>query len=117
MKVKPFVILTGNSGTGKTKVAQLFAQYLSNFEKSKDSSFVTEVKVGQSAKSGGWTLNKTKFFEFYPELKENEITYDIKVDDVKGKGTLTPWPHLFFDKTEGNVKKRLEELNPEKKSI
>ena len=35
MKVKPFVILTGNSGTGKTKVAQLFAQYLSNFEKSK----------------------------------------------------------------------------------
>ena len=115
LKVKPFVILTGNSGTGKTKVAQLFAQYLSNFEKSKDSSFVTEVKVGQSAKSGGWTLNKTKFFEFYPELKENEITYDIKVDDVKGKGTLTPWPHLFFDKTEGNVKKRLEELNPEKK--
>ena len=84
-------------------------------KKVKDSSFVTEVKVGQSAKSGGWTLNKTKFFEFYPELKENEITYDIKVDDVKGKGTLTPWPHLFFDKTEGNVKKRLEELNPEKK--
>ncbi|MDZ4170541.1 MAG: AAA family ATPase, partial [Methanobacteriaceae archaeon] len=33
LKVKPFVILTGNSGTGKTKIAQLFAEYLQNKNK------------------------------------------------------------------------------------
>lgn len=30
LRVKPFVILTGNSGTGKTKIAQLFAEYCFN---------------------------------------------------------------------------------------
>lgn len=30
LKVKPFVILTGNSGTGKTKLSKLFAKYLND---------------------------------------------------------------------------------------
>ncbi len=28
LKTKPFVILTGISGTGKTKIAQIFADYI-----------------------------------------------------------------------------------------
>lgn len=35
LKTKPFVILTGISGTGKTKIAQLFAEYMSS-QASKD---------------------------------------------------------------------------------
>lgn len=33
LKTKPFVILTGISGTGKTKIAQVFAEYMSQDEK------------------------------------------------------------------------------------
>ncbi len=44
LKTKPFVILTGISGTGKTKIAQIFAEYmcqgLSSEEKAKRIAFV-----------------------------------------------------------------------------
>ena len=33
LKTKPFVILTGISGTGKTKIAQVFAEYMCQDEK------------------------------------------------------------------------------------
>ena len=36
LKSKPFVILTGISGTGKTKIAQIFADYMCQNESSKD---------------------------------------------------------------------------------
>lgn len=49
LKAKPFVILTGNSGTGKTKIAQLFCEYL-------------ELKNGECHKiipvGANWTENR-----------------------------------------------------------
>lgn len=36
LKTKPFVILTGISGTGKTKIAQVFAEYMCQDEKPED---------------------------------------------------------------------------------
>jgi len=37
LKTKPFVILTGISGTGKTKIAQVFAEYMCQNEKAEES--------------------------------------------------------------------------------
>ena len=49
LATKPFVILTGNSGTGKTKLAELFAQWLCG----KDSKDYILVPVGSD-----WTDNR-----------------------------------------------------------
>ncbi|MCK9151815.1 MrcB family domain-containing protein [Methanobacterium alcaliphilum] len=75
LKVKPFVILTGNSGTGKTKVAQLFAKYLNlqsgpiNPRGEKSVIFPKRVDITSNSKKvmGNWELkpdelNKLKDF-------------------------------------------------------
>ena len=49
LSAKPFVILTGNSGTGKTKLAELFAEWLCG----KDSKRLALVPVGAD-----WTDNR-----------------------------------------------------------
>jgi len=46
LRAKPFVILTGNSGTGKTKIAQLFSEYLS------PEKFETEIVIPDNDETG-----------------------------------------------------------------
>lgn len=60
---KPFVILTGNSGTGKTRIATRFAEYL---EKNDDNEKTNHLLIPVGA---DWTDN-TKILGFYNPLKK-----------------------------------------------
>lgn len=66
---KPFVILTGNSGTGKTRIAKQFSQYLERIIDGKKNWLI--VPVGAD-----WTDN-TKMIGFYNPLEERYISTPI----------------------------------------
>lgn len=63
---KPFVILTGNSGTGKTRIAKQFSQYLERIIEGKRNWLI--VPVGAD-----WTDN-TKMLGFYNPLEEKYVS-------------------------------------------
>ena len=75
---KPFVILTGNSGTGKTRIAKQFSQYLERTIDGKRNWLI--VPVGAD-----WTDN-TKMLGFYDPLKEKYVstpTLDFILQAIK----------------------------------
>lgn len=63
---KPFVILTGNSGTGKTRIAKQFSQYMERIIDGKKNWLI--VPVGAD-----WTDN-TKMLGFYNPLEEKYVS-------------------------------------------
>jgi len=114
LKVKPFVILTGNSGTGKTKIAQLFAKYLNQINNRDEKQYIeTEVTVGKSAESGGWAFKREDFFKIFPQVKKYEGNFPIEVNNQESKGRLVITPRLFFDSKDNEMKKMLNSLAQE----
>ena len=73
---KPFVILSGNSGTGKTRIATRFAKYL---EKENDSGMSNHLLIPVGA---DWTDN-TKVLGYYNPLFDNGAGKYEKTDVFK----------------------------------
>lgn len=73
---KPFVILSGNSGTGKTRIASRFAKYL---EKKNDSGIINHLLIPVGA---DWTDN-TKILGYYNPLADNGAGKYEKTDVFK----------------------------------
>lgn len=70
---KPFVILTGNSGTGKTRIAKQFAQYLEVKDENEEKNWLI-VPVGAD-----WTDNSKVIGFFNPLAEEGKGKY-VKTD-------------------------------------
>ncbi|WP_405286695.1 hypothetical protein [Methanobrevibacter sp.] len=119
LKVKPFEILTGNSGTGKTKLSQLFAQYISGDLIQKQSNvdddgfFTLKVKTNYSSwENNGWTLPKEELSDIIP-INECGAKFDMFVDGIPAKGNIKVLVQLYYDSEE--IKdhfKKLYEQNP-----
>ena len=118
LKVKPFEILTGSSGTGKTKLSQLFAKYSNNSIPSRplvddDGFFTFKVKTNFSSwKNYGWTLSKEEVADIVP-LNECGAKFDMLVDGIPAKGDIKALAQLYYDSDELRCHfKELYDKNP-----
>lgn len=105
LKVKPFEILTGNSGTGKTKLSQLFAQFVNDKDyylqiTHKNGYLTVKAKTNYSSwKNMGWTLSKNDFDKILP-LKNCEIDFDMLVDGIPAQGKIDVGVQLYYSSIE-----------------
>ena len=76
LKVKPFVILTGNSGTGKTKIAQLFAKYL-------NPNIITEQKVKEEPVAIKSDLVRSRFLILTDYILKNQGGWQLRTDEIR----------------------------------
>lgn len=113
IKVKPFVIFTGNSGTGKTKLSQLFAEYISDSTQNSgnngslinDNEFLSvKVPVNKSSfENTGWTLSNKYLYDVLP-IKESQCDCDILVDNIHAKAYVRVQMQLEYDKNNEKLK-------------
>lgn len=94
LKAKQFVILSGGTGTGKTKLAQAYGEYIS--ENSTEQVMKTQVTLGKSMDNNGFTLSREDFFKSFPEAAEADGIYEFRIGDCTGRGEIKMTPRFWF---------------------
>lgn len=93
IKVKPFIIFTGNSGTGKTKLAQLFAQYINHEYGKKISVFTKKVVTSKSSSNKAFMIDGYAKYKIIDPQNDRAI-FPINVNGIEGEGRLEAMARL-----------------------
>ena len=112
IKVKPFLILSGGTGTGKTKLAQAYGKYISG---SLDDYTIatTEVTLKKADTNNGFTLAADDFFDSLPyDGRKADGEYKVKLGNLETECTIKMAPRLWY---KPNAKLFKEEINNLKK--
>ena len=115
LKVKPFVILTGNSGTGKTKLSQLFAKYLDGVDyhnikvTTRGRSWGYKKKDNSEGHPCGWTLLSVYVEDFFP-LNEFQGKCEIDVGGNVSNADIKLKFQLYYDKNNKELKDYFKKL-------
>ena len=107
LKAKPFVILSGGTGTGKTRLAQEYGKYISKPTSNCEACEI-EVTLNKADTNNGFTLDSEEFFSKLPyDGKKAEGEYRIKIGDLDTVCTIKMSPRLWY---RPNKEKVIEEI-------
>lgn len=119
LKSKQFLILSGGTGTGKTKLAQAYGEYIKKTYSQR--TIETEVKLGKSAENLGFTIKREDFLMAVPEAGKLDNMCRFKLGSFEGTGQIQMSPRFWFRNTENLdiAVKTIEELknNTEKTNL
>ena len=109
LKAKQFLILSGGTGTGKTRLAKAYGEYISTFE---PKTIDVTVKIGKVKDNNGFTLSRDQFFNnLPPSLNKLDGKYEFSIEEMKGKGKIDITPRFWFDRDDPDREKILQKLD------
>ena len=100
LKVKPFIILTGNAGTGKTNLGYLFSKYIGYYSNEyymiKVSTLKRSHEAGSKDKHVGWGIYREYLENILPIDKING-KYEVEIGGFTTKADLSLIIQLYYD--------------------
>lgn len=112
LKSKQFIILSGGTGTGKTKLAQTYGEFIRR--EFSQRTVQTEVKLGESSKNHGFTVRREDFLNTVPEAGKLDGKYRFRLGNFEGTGQIQMSPRFWFRGTE-NLEKAIQTIEELKK--
>ncbi len=108
LKAKQFLILSGGTGTGKTKLAKIYGEFISN----RRSHYVEfPITIGKGPQNNGFTLSPELFFSnFPPSANAASGDYSFLIGDVEGKARVVLTPRFWMDRDDPSREQVLAEF-------